>query len=550
MMRSRGIQQVATLMKMGTLGLGCRGAKTKPRLATDRPRHYRRGLFAILVLGAFLSGCMRRAGPEFTFEQVEVVTGSAKRQTVLTGFLLGGAVAELAVVHIDENGNRRLRIYAFGDGTWAPILDSTLRPEVRFVDVANIHGRDRLLTYEHGLLSWFDPESATQRALLSVTSNHPPPRGEIPHLDVSRDVNGDHRDDLVVPDFFDGFRVFIQMSDGTFADPVKIGPSTEMDRIYGADSYRYDPWSESRVHQMDYNRDGRSDLVFWKEDHFEVHQQDERGLLAPVAKTFTAEVAFDSDDLSSLAAPHGVRRRRKDHAATGAMTGRVLHSLNDMNGDGVPDLVVFSLEGGSSRFLGQLGELWSMHSSYEVHFGTPTPDGTVFAPAIGTAILSDGIPFGLVQHDFDHDGQVDMMFATIDPGIFKVIGMLISALLTGSVSLDLEFNRMEGGSYPRKPNATRKIKTTSLGRSGEKTIFPSVLIGMSTVTAARNCWCSRASKNCASFSACRARSCSPGSHTNWPSPCPKRNTPGLWISTRTESRTSSCTTHPLPSRIG
>ena len=224
----------------------------KPSSAADHTRHYRRSRFSILVLGVFLSGCMSKpsiaaisgtpAAPEFTFEQYEVVTGSAKRQTVLTGFLLGGAIAELAVVSIDENDDRRLRIYAFGDGTWVPRLDATLGPEVLFVDVANIGGRDRLVTYERGRLNWFDPESAKERALVAVTSNfNPPCKGEIPHVDVTRDVNDDDRDDLVVPDS-DGFRVFIQRSDGAFADPVKIGPSTEMGRIYGADGYRYNLW--------------------------------------------------------------------------------------------------------------------------------------------------------------------------------------------------------------------------------------------------------------------------------------------------------------------
>jgi hypothetical protein len=164
-----------------------------------------------------------RPGAEFTFEQHHVVDGPAKRLTVLTGFLLDGAVAELAVVHIDENNDPRLRIYAFGDRTWVPKLDRALGPEVSFVDVANIGGRDRLVNYEPGGLNWFDPESATERALVAVTSNVSPPRsGEIPHVDVTRDVNGDHRDDLVVPDV-DGFWVLIQMSDGAFADPVKIG---------------------------------------------------------------------------------------------------------------------------------------------------------------------------------------------------------------------------------------------------------------------------------------------------------------------------------------
>ena len=330
---------------------------------------------------------------EFTFEQYEVVIGSGERQTVLTGFLLGGAVADLAVVNGDERGDRRLRIYAFGDSTWMPLLDATLRPEVLFVDVANIGGRDRLIAYEPGRLNWFDPESATERMLMEVTANfNPPRRDEIPHVDVTRDVNGDGRDDLVVPDV-NGFWVFIQMSEGAFADPVKIGPFTDMSRIYGPDGYRYDPWSQSRVHEMDYNRDGRRDLVFWNEDHFEVHLQDERGLFASEAETFTTDVAFDSDNFSSL--------------TTGDMTGRVLHSLTDLNGDGVSDLIVFSLQGRS---------ISSKHSTYEVHLGAPTADGGIeFTQGVDIAFQSDGsIQLGMDQRDFDRDGQADLMFTTIE----------------------------------------------------------------------------------------------------------------------------------------
>ena len=448
----------------------------KPNSATGRTRLGPRKLFSILGFGVFLPGCMTPAASQatfaqaqFTFDQHEVVLGSVERQTVLAGFLLGGSMAELALVSIEDNGDRRLRIYAFGERAWAPKLDATLSPEVLFVDVANIAGRDRLVTYEPGRLNWFDPESATEHALVAVTSSFSPPRGgEIPHVDITRDVNGDGRDDLVVPDV-DGFWVFIQMSDGAFAEPVKIGPPTDMSGIYAAHGYRYDPWGQGRVHKMDYDRDGRSDLVFWNQDHFEVHRQDEHGLFAP-ATTFTTDVAFDSDDPASLAAPQGIRQRRRDHMPTGDMTGRVLHSLTDMNGDGVADLVVFSLE---------VGSMWSAHSSYEVHFGTPTHDGgTAFAPDAGAAIQSDGLPTGVGPHDFDHDGQVDMVITTIAIGTFKTIRTIIGALLTGSVSLNLEFYRMESGIYPDKPNATRKIKAVSHGKSGERSaIFPSVLIG-------------------------------------------------------------------------
>ena len=390
-----------------------------------------------MYLGIFLSIFTSPAAAEFTFEQYEVVIGAAERQTVLTGFLRGGAVADLAVVNIDENGDRRLRIYAFGDSTWVPLLDATLHPEVSFVDVANIDGRDRLIAYESGRLTWFDPESATERELVAVTSNfNPPRRGEIPHVDVTRDVNGDERDDLVVPDI-DGFSVFVQMSDGAFADPVKIGPSTDMSRIYGADGYRYDPWSQSRVHEVDYNRDGRRDLVFWNADHFAVHLQDERGLFASVAETFTTDVAFDSDNSSLL--------------STGDMAGRVLHSLADLNGDGVADLVVFSLEGRS---------ISSKRSAYEVHFGTPKSDGGIaFTRGVDLAFKSDGsIQLGMARHDFDRDGQVELMFTTIEVEYLESsLWKRFKGFMGDDIWLNLEFYRMEGDRYPDTPNATRRI---------------------------------------------------------------------------------------------
>ena len=459
----------------------------KLSLATNHMRYFELSRFFMLVFGVFQLGCSNLLGkgadpilpvpPEFTFEQYEVVTGASKHQTVLTGFLLGDATAELIVVNIDEEGSRRLHIYAFDDDSWALRLEATLRPEVLFVDVANIGGRDRLITYENSRLNWFDPESATVHPLVAVASNAPPSSDEIPHLDITHDLNGDSRDDLVVPDS-DGFWVFIQMDDGMFADPVKIGPSIEIGRIYAANGYRHNPWTEARIHEIDYNQDGRSDLVFWNGDHFVVHRQDERRLFSPVAKTFTTEVAFDSDDPGSLVAPYGVRGRRFDHGAPGAMTGRVLHRLTDMNHDGIADLSIFSLQAGKSGFLGQTSELWNMHSSYEVHFGRQTPGGTVFETEVGTMIWSDGIPFEMDACDFDHDGQVDVMFAVIDPGIFKIIGMLARGIATHSALLDLNLYRMEGGSYPTEGDANYKIKAYTPGDSGKKAMhFPTLLFG-------------------------------------------------------------------------
>ncbi|MCS1411364.1 MAG: hypothetical protein M2R45_04564 [Verrucomicrobia subdivision 3 bacterium] len=115
--------------------------------------------------------------------------GSALRLTVLTGFLLNGRIAEIAVVKINEDHDRHLRLYAFGDRTWRPRLDATLDTEVLFIDMANIGGHDWLLTYKFGRLNWFDPEAAAERPLVAVTSSFKPPRrGEKCPMSTSLDM--------------------------------------------------------------------------------------------------------------------------------------------------------------------------------------------------------------------------------------------------------------------------------------------------------------------------------------------------------------------------
>ena len=413
----------------------------------ERTKHSQRAVLSILVLGILLLGCSRVFSEEdkssvpslteFTFEEYEIVTGIAKRQTLLTGFLFSGDFAELVAVSIDENGNRNLCIYTFTDGTWLPRFNTALHPEVLFVDVANINGRDRLIMYEQGHLNYFDPELGTTHPLVAVTANFNPPRKEeIPHVDITRDLNADGHDDFVVPEV-DGFSVFIQLSDGTFAEPLKIGPSPEMSGIYGADGYRYDPWSQSRIHEIDYNQDGRGDLVFWDADHFKVHRQNTDGLFSPTPTTFTTDVIFDSDELASL--------------TTGGMTGKVLHALADLNGDGVADLMVFSLEG---------EKISSKRSAYEVHFGESTPDGgTVFGRDVDIAFQSnERIQLGMTRHDFKCDNQVDLMIPTIRLEFLKgSLWKSIKGFMGDDIYLDLEFYHKEDGRYADTPNTIRRI---------------------------------------------------------------------------------------------
>ncbi len=454
----------------------------------------KRSLFSILVLGVFLSGCsglfgkgaapIRHAAAEFTFGQHEVETDTAKHQTVLTGFFLDGDFAELATVNIKKNKNRHLNIYAFSEGTWIPKLEVPLRPEVLFVDVANIGGRDRLITYEHGRLNWFDPDAVVEHALVEVTTNYKATDdGQIPSVDITRDLNSDGLDDLVMPDI-DGFWIATQLGDGSFTTPIKLGPPDPfLDAVAldHSDSYRevgITPltvlWYLSRVHQMDYNHDGRIDLVFWNADHFDVYHQEAGGTFATTeTETFTVDIPFDTDGAYSIAFDFkgenmfslifGFRKNTKR---------RVLHTFQDLNSDSVADLVIHSLEGRS---------LGSQRSLYEVHFGTPTPDGIVFAQEVNMTIRPRGTAGGLQPwgyssqwfQDLDGDGNTDILFKDVKTGL---VGMS-RAMVGKSIAIDLEFYRMEDGTHPHKPTTRRKIRPDLDIFETDRVFFPVVLLG-------------------------------------------------------------------------
>ena len=383
-----------------------------------------------------------------------------------------------------KNKSRHLHIYAFSEGTWIPKLEVPLRPEVLFVDVANIGGRDRLIIYEHGHLNWFDPDSAMEQPLLEVTTNYKATKdGGIPYIDISRDVNGDNLDDLVMPDI-DGFWIATQLGDGSFTDLIKLGPPDPfLDEVAldHSSSYRevgITPltvlWYLSRVHQMDYNHDGRIDLAFWNTDHFDVYPQKADGTFSTTeTETFTVDIPFDTDGAYSIAFDFkgenmfslifGFRKNTKR---------RVLHTFQDLNGDSVADLVIHSLEGRS---------LGSQRSLYEAHFGTPTPDRIVFAKEVSMTIRPRGTAGGLQPwgyssqwfQDLDGDGRVDILFKDVKTGL---VGMS-RAMVGKSIAIDLEFYRMADGTHPHKPTTRRKIRPDLDIFETDRVFFPVVLLG-------------------------------------------------------------------------
>ena len=447
-------------------------------------------LLFYLVVATSLAGCLTgnheadSVDSLLEFEQHSIVTAPTKHQTVLMGKLLGGAMADLIVVQLGPDERGRLHVYANEVGAWQLRINTEIRSEVLFVDVASCGGTDRLITYEPGRLNWFDCQSGVERKLQSVAFNFRQRQGDgIPQVDVTKDLDGDGRDEILLPGF-DELRVLRQFGDGSFSAPEAFGPpepfrdespldSPKNYKAMGINSKTI-PWLLSRVYQMDYDQDGRDDLVFWGGDQFQGYREKLPGVFASVAEVFPSNVPFDSDGAYSLMFEYGDATNLSLVLGLHKSSERtVLQSVHDMNGDGIVDLLTHSLKGRS---------VLKQQSQYELHLGRGRPEGIMFETKASTTIepLKKGgalQPWGYSTyslHDFDGDGQTDILLTHIRIGI----GGMARALIGNSVSLDLEVYQMANGSYPSKPSFRRQIKPSFRPLSKRNTMFfPVAFVG-------------------------------------------------------------------------
>ena len=438
------------------------------------------------ALALALAGCTSALSAQddnALFEAHEIATPAALHQTVLTGDFDGSGRAQLALVSVDPAGAPRKRMIALDGEEWTATLDGALDRAVLFVDVARIAERDRLITYRRGRVEWIDAESGEWRPLASLRIPYRASRENgIPHLKIARDLNGDGRDDLLLPDT-DGFWLALQLPDGSFDPAVKLGPAEPFARsnAYGEKrTYAQAgitaenlPWYLSRVHRFDFDLDGRRDLVFWDKDRFLAYRQDESGGFGDTPRAFTTEVEFDFDGSYGLAFQFGDASVPSMLLGVGPQTEHtILQGFHDLNGDNVADLITLTLEGRSP---------FRLRGRYNVHFGRPHDRGLSFAPAADTTFESPGKagglqPWGYASQrffDFDGDGVNDAAIGAVDIGL----GNMVGAMVGNSVSIDLAFYRIRGGEHPARPDWARKVRSPFAPLDKRGPLFPTILTG-------------------------------------------------------------------------
>ncbi|MCB1693528.1 MAG: VCBS repeat-containing protein [Pseudomonadales bacterium] len=405
-----------------------------------------------LLLWLAFTCCELRAEVSFTASTID--TGVSERQAVLDAYLRRDDRADLVVCTVADDV-RRLRIYELDDDMRlvdSPVVDVRLPDDVVTLDVGKLGARDAILLFTADRAIYFDPFEDTVRPLVEISSIYNNPvRGDLPVLDLFRDINGDGLSDLVITGF-KGVSVFLQESGGNFRAPMLLDAQPVMQL-----TYQGSPWYEPRtMFVTDMTQDGKSDLTFWQSDHFEVYAAIADGFdRSP--RILSSNVPFQFDGVGSVS----FRMGEEDQSN---LTAKALYSLVDLDGDGVTDLVTLTVNSQG---------VFKKQTTYDIHRGRRGDQGTLTFDASPTSsIRSNGIQFEMQEKDLDSDGDTDVVISSVQLGIARIIG----ALLTGSVDIDLNFYRMENGAYPQSPNASRSIKASFNLSSGD--VFrPFVLIG-------------------------------------------------------------------------
>ncbi len=437
-----------------------------------------RSLFLLLLLPNTTTASELQPQDEILFTRYDISLKISEPATLIPGSFLGNAVDDFLL--IDQK--RNLQLYSYDEDTWSLSFKTKLRSGVQFVDVANIKGQDRLVTVEPGRINWFDPVSKTEELLFELTHTYRRSEQDVPHLDITRDLNQDGLDDLVIPDL-DGFFISLQRETGSFTVPMLIGPPEPFRHAQAIDDKRpYArsgvtaqslPWFLSRVHQADLNLDGLTDLAFWNADHFDVYYQTLDRTFAATPEVFSTDVPFDNDGVYSIIFSFtgdntftllsGMREKTRH---------TVLQSLQDMTSDGITDLVTFSIEGRS---------IMRQNSWYDIHPGRITDAGLSFSTEVGMTVRSTGgagamLGFGYASQrirDIDGDGQTDMVLGHVNMGLRKIA----RAMFGNSVTIDIECYKGKDGQLHHSPRDAREIRPAIEPFSKRGPYFPAVLMG-------------------------------------------------------------------------
>jgi len=229
--------------------------------------------------------------------------------------------------------------------------------------------------------------------------------------------------DFLIADF-QHTHLYRQQADGSFTHYSLQIPAL-------VQSWRSSPDYTPRKHYIvDVNLDKKPDLLFVWQGKFQAFLQQADGSFSTEPRVM---------DWPQLLSTEQEADQRND--AGRSYSGQnidTLRELTDLDGDGVPDLVI-------NRE--QLADALERNNSFRIHFGRRSEQGLSFNAEPDTLITTDTSPIDVVIDDFNNDGRKDFYIPSTHFGV----GTIIRVLLRGSANLDIDFYLLNAQrQYPQK----------------------------------------------------------------------------------------------------
>jgi hypothetical protein len=395
---------------------------------------------------------------ESLFDVSSLNFGRSIKHSVIPAFLSNSEQAHILVREFNSKGHRFISAFAMSGQKYfsteaAGVIP--VDPEVIFVDTGIVTNSEveSLILFTRNRAWRVDPLTGTRDHLIDFNSLYKRPvADELPSLDLVKDINGDDLDDIMVPDF-DGYQVFLQREKGKFDDGKIIGVPVTMDLTW--EDY---PWyRHAKPYLADVNVDGLQDLLFWDGDHLQGYYQKRNRTFESHSVVYQPPVEFQNEGLAGLSMKLGGGDDQSN------VTEKSLFRFADLNSDGLVDIITLNVH--SKGVLNKT-------STYEIYMGElDASDQLTFPEAPGSVIESDGVQFQMKELDFNEDGRTDFVVSSVEIALTKIL----AALITGSISQDLQFYQMGESGYSDEPNVVREITTTFSLRTGEVS-YPTVLI--------------------------------------------------------------------------
>lgn len=374
------------------------------------------------------------------------VAGADALSYTQTPFKLPIETASLTTVDLNGDGqldllaqlDTELRLYLQRDGGFdfgtdfisLPSAGRALGWDIGLVDA---DGKPSLITLEQGseVLAYRLNEAATEwRAPEVLLSGLAAAIGSgVQRLHFVRDVNGDGRDDLILPDS-DRLALYLAATGG-FLPPLRIDTQARLNTTL------FSPNLERRIGQAlripslqlrDVNGDLAADLIVDTDERLAVFLAD-----PTAANYFSADPSFELDRLAIEESLGEFDIETLDFAnLTGVLALTHEELLEDIDGDGIEDLLL--REGGKvSVFPG---------TRAGIDVSTPTQ-----------VLRSGGNVLTTFLHDEDSDGRKDLWLWRVEP--ISVGDIFVWLALSGSISVEAFVYRNQGDAFARRP--ARKI---------------------------------------------------------------------------------------------